>query len=80
MINFLSVMPCLTKEKAVSVKKNDLSENGETDTLNGADNINETENCLKIQNNLSDLGIKFLKIIQILYFKAYFIQNLMLLN
>lgn len=46
MINFLSVMPCLTKEKAVSVKKNDLSENGETDTLNGADNINETENPL----------------------------------
>ena len=39
-------MPCLTKEKAVSVKKNDLSENGETDTLNGADNINETENPL----------------------------------
>ena len=46
MINFLSVMPCLTKEKAVSVKKNDLSENGETGTLNGADNINETENPL----------------------------------
>ena len=47
MINFFSVMPCLTKEKAVSVKKNDLSENGETtDTLNGVGNINETENPL----------------------------------